>query len=378
MDEKNIGKIIEFISALTDVENHFCECTLKIFEKVLGMDRLVFCCRDDDNSWRKKPGFDLIGRNIDIIFIRRFAARYYHDDIFLPINLPAEKRGRRLLTIGDLIDWKDYESSTYGQFMSEIGLYYQACLYLYHDEDWIGHISIFRSREEGDFTAEELEIFHAIGECVEKLYYRQHLKMNTMINDFHWQYDGMNLGAALLNHDLSIIAMNDTLPDYVRYIFENGNIDIRKVSSGDIYATEDLFQAQRLIDYFGSNIITKPEKIWIDCIRYNFQINTKQLFIKSASGKTKSFYLFLMARFTKIQSMEALQFLDELTPREVEVLTLILAGADNKETAEHLHVSIHTVKTHLEHIYRKFLVTNKAELFAALYGGTIRKKKNRR
>lgn len=369
MDGKNVEKVIALISALADADDHFCEFTLRMFEKILDMDRLVFCCRSGDSGGHVTSAFELIGRNIDIIHIRRFAARYYQDDFFLPANLPAEKRGKRLLTTGDLIRWEEYERSTYGRFVAEMGLYYQVCIYLYHNGEWIGHVSIFHSKEEGDFTAEESEMLSAVGECLEKLYYRQCFKMDAAIRDFHRQYDGLNMGAALLSSDLTVMAMNDTLPEYAKYIFSHGSIDIHKVSSGDVFSSEDVFEVQRLINHFGSNIITKPERIWINCIRYNFQMNTKLLFVNSASGKTQSYYLLLMTRFSKIRSATSLRFLDELTPREMDVLTLVLAGADNAEAAEQMHVSIHTVKTHLEHIYRKFSVTNKAELFAMLYGG---------
>lgn len=369
VDGKNVEKVVAFIAGLTDVDDHFCEYTLRLFAKIFELNSLVFYCRSGNADESEMSAFELIGRNIDIIHMRRFIARYYHDDIFMPSNLPPEKRGQRLLTTDDLTQREEYECSTYGQFMASIGLYYQACIYLYHDGEWIGHILIFHSKAEGNFTAEELEVFGAVGKCLENLYYRQCFKMEAVIRDFHRQYDDMNLGAALLNNDLKVMAMNDTLLSYCSYILDNGSIDIHKLLSGDVIASEDVFVVQQLINHFGSNIVAKPERIWIDCIRYNFQINVKLLFVNGASGKIKTYYLFLMTRFSKIRSATSLRFLDELTPRELDVLTLVLAGTDNTETAEQMNVSIHTVKTHLEHIYRKFGVTNKAELFAMLYGG---------
>lgn len=42
-----------------------------------------------------------------------------------------------------------------------------------------------------------------------------------------------------------------------------------------------------------------------------------------------------------------------LTPRELEVLTLIAQGLANREIAEILFISPHTVKNHVSNIYRK-------------------------
>ena len=57
-----------------------------------------------------------------------------------------------------------------------------------------------------------------------------------------------------------------------------------------------------------------------------------------------------------------------LTKREEEALCLILKGYSNTEMAKCMSVSVHTVKAHIESIYRKFGVHNKVQavLFAII------------
>lgn len=50
-----------------------------------------------------------------------------------------------------------------------------------------------------------------------------------------------------------------------------------------------------------------------------------------------------------------------LSEREQEVLSLIATGSTNKEIANRLHLSPHTVKEHTSAIYRKLGVRNRAE-----------------
>jgi len=50
-----------------------------------------------------------------------------------------------------------------------------------------------------------------------------------------------------------------------------------------------------------------------------------------------------------------------LTPREVEVLSHIAAGKSNREIAWELHLSISTVKTHLERIFSKLEVSDRTQ-----------------
>ena len=53
-----------------------------------------------------------------------------------------------------------------------------------------------------------------------------------------------------------------------------------------------------------------------------------------------------------------------LTPREVEILALVGDGASNKAVARRLGISAHTVKFHLEAVFRKLGVTTRAEAVA--------------
>lgn len=52
---------------------------------------------------------------------------------------------------------------------------------------------------------------------------------------------------------------------------------------------------------------------------------------------------------------------DELTPREAEVLELLAQGLANKQIAQELEISEHTVKFHVSSIYTKLGATNRAE-----------------
>lgn len=54
----------------------------------------------------------------------------------------------------------------------------------------------------------------------------------------------------------------------------------------------------------------------------------------------------------------------ELTPREIEVLTALGNGLSNKEAARRLGISPHTVKFHIESLFRKLGASSRAEAVA--------------
>jgi DNA-binding CsgD family transcriptional regulator len=56
-----------------------------------------------------------------------------------------------------------------------------------------------------------------------------------------------------------------------------------------------------------------------------------------------------------------------LTRREQEVVNLLLtSGASDKELAKQLGIRIHTLKNHLQNIYRKYQVQGRTEMMARL------------
>ncbi len=64
--------------------------------------------------------------------------------------------------------------------------------------------------------------------------------------------------------------------------------------------------------------------------------------------------------------------LEELHPRELQILTLVAKGIGNKEISNHLDISERTVQTHLVNIFRKLEVSSRTEaVLRALKEGWI-------
>ncbi|MEV0235941.1 response regulator transcription factor [Nonomuraea sp. NPDC050786] len=63
--------------------------------------------------------------------------------------------------------------------------------------------------------------------------------------------------------------------------------------------------------------------------------------------------------------------LNDITRREREVLTLIGKGMSNSEIAEHLHLTVGTVKTHIGRLLAKLHARDRAQLVIAAYEGAL-------
>jgi DNA-binding CsgD family transcriptional regulator len=56
----------------------------------------------------------------------------------------------------------------------------------------------------------------------------------------------------------------------------------------------------------------------------------------------------------------------DLTPSEARVAELVAAGGTNREVADALFVSVHTVEANLKRIYRKLGIRSRTELASTL------------
>ena len=105
-----------------------------------------------------------------------------------------------------------------------------------------------------------------------------------------------------------------------------------------------------------------------------YQHDTLKNFTKGITAVLNGEFWFpreTMVRFmsNEIENVESqTSIADKLSPRQVEILSMIAIGKTNKEISEELYISPNTVKNHLYTIFKKINVTNRihASLWAAV------------
>ncbi|WP_397386677.1 response regulator transcription factor [Paenibacillus sp. MMS20-IR301] len=120
------------------------------------------------------------------------------------------------------------------------------------------------------------------------------------------------------------------------------------------------------------------ESEWIDCSRYRLDDYIAEALDSEPRG---SFQSFLRSRADTLpvrRTVSAVRLLNSsalktpkeewgISPREEEVLELIILGKTNKEIASSLFISEHTVKNHLSRIFNKMNVTDRSQIIALVY-----------
>jgi LuxR family transcriptional regulator, maltose regulon positive regulatory protein len=89
-----------------------------------------------------------------------------------------------------------------------------------------------------------------------------------------------------------------------------------------------------------------------------------RMLTRSSAPNYVRLLLLALGEPVKIDMSTASKLIDRLSPRELEVLHLIVDGATNKEIANELVLTVNTVKRHISNIFGKLEVSNRAQAIA--------------
>jgi len=189
-------------------------------------------------------------------------------------------------------------------------------------------------------------------------------------------------------HDISVIAVSNTSEETI-YELERKQTDIAVINAhlddGPLTGYQVLQQLQALglktttimmipdserdlvIDAFrggakGVFCRLQPVKMLSKCIR---TVHNGQIW---ADSQNLRFVLEFLARLKPLRMLKTGGGMGHLTPREAEVVQLLVEGMSTKEISLKLQVTEHTIRNYLSNIYDKLGVSSRVEL--ALYAVT--------
>jgi DNA-binding CsgD family transcriptional regulator len=304
-----------------------------------------------------EPFLNIDAINIDDkVYQEYFNSCLYKIDIAYPKNIPSDIREKlyfqkSVFTINDIMDPDEYEKTDYYRyFLKKYNLYYSLFLWLTVNNEELGCIRIYRSKEEGPFNKKDIEICSIINESI-ALGLKNHLKIETLLNDcekFSNYMENFPLGLIILDGKYNYIDSNNIAE---RIFVDAVNKDIK------------FFK-----EYFITNILPKINfrlyyKRELPDVIVDGDLAFKISKVLSPIG-IKEYYNIYVIKTSDLppSKKNSLDEFNTLSTREKEIIALVIQGFNNEEIAKSLFLSIYTVKTHIQNIYKKLGINSRISL----------------
>lgn len=336
-------KFINFLdNIISEDSSRFRHQVLTSLAKYFNYEQSTFFIVDDEGKLQEP-----VTLNIDNRFLQNYRKHYYSTDIFHPQKVPNLFFKKTVLSIPDVMNHREYElTEFYNEFLREQGIYDELAVGLFDRGKMIGGIGLFKPQKE-QFKIEDIYRMRLLSNFIAQMLLKNMTLQETLTKKQMFEQSIFNapLGVAILNKNRQIVLANTTAEAIAREI-AGENIELE-----DFIHSISTWQKADSPEGVTKTILSSSLKEFV--IRINpFSIPSK-----------KDHFLVLICPESYYRNLDSmLQEEYQLTKRELEVLSLVLNGYTNEEISRELFISLATVKSHLNKLFKKFDVTNRTSL----------------
>ncbi len=297
--------------------------------------------------------------------LKQYQDHLWKSDLFVQ-RVTGIRQGsmqNRVITIPDIATYDEFYATDYGKYLKQINTPYQAILRAMRGHLHPLHVlSVFKTTEQGDFTEHELELLAGIdrifGESVE--YYLRFLSERYFWNFLQDESTEQGHKLAIVDERGDMVFYN---PEFVHLASECFDLH---GTSGYVKRIREELRSQKKAEFF---LVSDPVSITVG----DFTLIISRHSYPVASRERKFFFIRIERagksaplKLPEPEDKSILRLVDAygLTTREAEIAKLLPSGMNNGKLAEQFHISVPTVKFHLQNIRRKLNVQSRAEIIA--------------
>lgn len=343
-------KLLYFISKLTENKENYQHKVLVLLDEVFDFKYTTFNLIDKKTLNLYCP----IVNNITDNAVEQYYQHYFKTDIFHPSNNHELFFNKSLLSINDIMPYSEYENTEYyNDFLKTDMLYYQLAIPLKYENMLLGGIGVFKPKEEDSFNKKELAILSTLNKYISDELYK-FLQIEDIKKDYQIYnhcFHEIPTGIMILNKNKSLLYLNKTAENICKELLPSK----KKVESVNQLVSE-IFPKMTLKMDLSKNIQLFKHR------SYYFQISST--IITTHNNDIDPVYVIYITKDMLKKSLNENDPLIKynLTVREMEIIDLVKQGLTNNQIAQRLYISKHTVKTHLENIFKKLNVKNRTAL----------------
>jgi DNA-binding CsgD family transcriptional regulator len=349
LSAKDYERIFELQFQLYSYNQDFRDTVLKALQELYQGYPMCFFLTDNNNQY-----INPVSINISSEIMKSYQEYYFKTDIFHTQSLPQNLLDKQILHITDIMPINRFEETEfYHGALKTLGVYDEIALQLHFKNKLLGVIGIMKPKGYGNFTDKEKQyaalvrktVIPRLNEYLERLKIQHE---NNMVLAFAKEAP---IGMILFDSQFKAIQYNRIAKQYVNEIC--GSDNEKKVNEILLKILSDKL-------YFNEMGFNTMQQVFIN--NYSFKI--VPFVIPDLVSKFSTFYTVYILKNEENQTIdyEKLKSCYGLTNRECEMINLLFQGHTNNKIAEELYISSHTVKTHIQNIFKKFNVSSRAEL----------------
>ena len=341
------------------------EKILDFYNRNIGSESSIFFTREDNYNF-----IDFLKENMDEKLNADYK-KYYHR--FDPLDLLGKNEQiQPEIEIVKNIDYSGCEHSEYySDFLSPQKIHYKLIISIKTGNKILSKILLTRSKDRGNFSEDDInnarEITPFIVQAVEiQKMKKEMLKNNDLLRMIE---DNLKSGLILLDSSRKLIHMNIKAREICKQLrkdsFEIKNFaDVNPMFLRDYLDMLGEFETKK-----DTNLILPRKRIFKEGAS-SFVVQSK--FINNYNlSEHSDFILVNINETSKRTSDENTEIPSEfnLSTRESEVVNELIKGFSNSAIAQKLCISEVTVKKHLQNVFLKMSVNNRASLVQKILTG---------
>lgn len=169
----------------------------------------------------------------------------------------------------------------------------------------------------------------------------------------------------MLDEAYLVLEANRTAQRYAEHMLKEGSSAlVYKTAQGE---NSQFPKVQQVFNRMGSSIFCKEKTTQYICGDQIYQFHASSMISPSKNlSKMETLYL-VFIHIAQESSVANPEVFKALTAREAEIVERIAKGCSNTQIAQQMHISIHTVKTHILNIYKKQGVNSRTALLHKLH-----------
>lgn len=329
-----------------DSNKFLCEKLLALIEKNFGISNSLISMYDGE---KLTGGITHKKTNL----LREPYLRYYYKKD--PISSYISNRLTHLssahmkpLKATDIIPISKFDESEYCSYLSIANLYYLAVAPVPYQSF---RLCIYKNKEMADFSEAELNALSSIASLISKKYsIFCKTKEKQIINQIKSSsLDNSSIGIVIINSGFEILEYNESALPFINAITQKTDV----FTFFSEYLENGLDSDSSKVSFDNSKFnLPSPMSMCVSSYTdVEFPNFLQKYYIITLKCKTHA----LSANKTFIESYK-------LSRREFEIIELLTRGLKYQEIADHLFISMNTLRTHIKNIYAKLNIDNQRTL----------------